>query len=236
MGRTLLDAMLRADGEALMLRVGEKPYVQARAGAIEIGTRDLPAHVVYAVFEGFFPPDARDTLMRTRRAHCVLNLHDEFPGERFTATAIQKEVLTLEVHRHRPAPGDPSTARRTALNPLILMIDDSEDQLDLYGLFLQDYYRVTQAGYGDKGIQLARAERPDVIVCDLVMPGLDGWQVCQRLKADPDTASIPVIILTASSEPGLDASGARAGAYRVLTKPCQLDALRLCIDEALDSL
>jgi CheY-like chemotaxis protein len=66
------------------------------------------------------------------------------------------------------------------------------------------------------------------------MPGLNGWEVCQRLAATPETASIPVIILTASTDPGLDAMGARAGAYCVLTKPCQLDALRLCIDEALD--
>jgi CheY-like chemotaxis protein len=236
MGRTLLDAMLRADGEALMLRVGDKPYVQGPTGTIEIGTRDLPAHVVYAVFEGFFPPDARDTLMRTGRAHCVLTFEQEFLGERFTATAIQKEVLSLEVHRRRPDPGDASPRKREELNPLLLMIDDSEDQLDLYGLFLQDHYRVLQAGYGEKGIQVAQSERPDVIVCDLVMPGLDGWHVCRRLKEDPATASIPVIILTASTEPGLDALGARAGAYHVLTKPCQLDALRLCIDEALDSL
>ena len=67
-----------------------------------------------------------------------------------------------------------------------------------------------------------------------MMPGLNGWEACRRLSADPATASIPVIILTASTEPGLDADGARAGAYRVLTKPCQLEALRLCIDEALD--
>src|SRR5438067_896790 len=236
MGRSLLDAMLRADGDVLMLRVGEKPCVRAAARTIEIGTRDLPAHVVYAVFEGFFPPESRDTLTRTGRAHCVLPVHDDFPRERFTATAIQKEVLGLEIHRSRAGAGDPAPRERKDRLPLVLMIDDSEDQLDLYGLFLQDYYRVLQAGYGEKGVELARSEHPDVVVCDLVMPGLNGWQVCRRLAADPATASIPVIILTASTDAGLDADGARAGAYRVLTKPCQLDALRLCIDEALDRL
>ena len=54
---------------------------------------DLPAHVVYALFEGFFPPGARNTLMSTGRAHCVLDLQDEFPHERITATAVQKDVL-----------------------------------------------------------------------------------------------------------------------------------------------
>jgi len=227
--------MLRADGEILMLRVGDRPYVQGAAGAIDIGTRDLPAHVVYAVFEGFFPEGSKETLMRTGRAHCVLAPQDEFPDERFTATAIQKDVLSLEIHRKRAGSADASSRKRDDRLPLVLMVDDSEDQLDLYGLFLEDHYRVIQAGYGEKGLELARSEHPDVVVCDLAMPGLNGWQVCRRLAADPATASIPVIILTASTDPGLHAEGARVGAKCVLTKPCQLDALRLGIDEALDS-
>ena len=218
-----------------MLRVGEKPYVHGAAGTIEIGTRDLPAHVVYAVFEGFFPPGGKETLVRNGRAHCVLPLQDEFPAERFTATATQKDVLSLEIHRRRIGAGDFSPSKRDDPLPLVLMIDDSEDQLDLYGLFLQDHYRVLQAGHGEKGLQLARSERPDVVVCDLVMPGLNGWQVCRRLASDPATASIPVIILTATHDPDLEEQASRVGAQSVLTKPCPLEMLLGRIDDALEA-
>jgi CheY-like chemotaxis protein len=233
-GRTLLDVLLRANGDLLSLRVGEKPWVRGVAGAIEIGTRDLPAHVVYAVFESFFPADARAVLMRTGRAHCVLSLQGGFPAETFSATAVQKDVLCVEIRRRRsvagsePSPAGPKTA------PLVLMIDDSEDQLDVYALVLQEYYRVLLAGSGVKGLQMAQAERPDAIVCDLAMPGIDGWEVCRRLSAHSATAAIPVLILTATSDADLAENAAFLGVKAVLTKPCQLEKLRRSIDDALD--
>lgn len=233
MGRSLIEAMLQADGDLLVLRVGEKPYVRRPAGDIEIGTRDLPAHVVYAVFEGFFPPGASATLMRTGRAHCVLPLQAEYPHEQFSASAVQKETLSLEIRRRRTAERQPSSREDDAAAPLVLLIDDSEDQIDLYALVLQDHYRVLQAGHGEKGLQLAQAERPDVIVCDLAMPGLDGWEVCRRLAAHPGTASIPVLILTSSGDADLEQKAAAAGADGVLTKPCPLELLRVRIEDVL---
>jgi CheY-like chemotaxis protein len=234
MGRTLLDAMLRVDGDLLSLRVGEKPYVRGAAGPIEIGTRDLPAHVVYAVFEGFFPPEAKAVLTRTGRAHCVLPLQEGFPSERFSATAVQKDVLSLEIRRRKvDAPQDVANADENR-TPLVLMIDDSEDQLDLYSLVLQDCYRVLLAESGPKGLRMAQAERPDLIVCDLAMPGMDGLEVCRRLGAHPATAGIPVVILTATSDSDLAQKADAVGAKAVLTKPCPLELLRVGIDDALD--
>ena len=233
MGRTLLDAMLRADGDVMSLRVGEKPYVSGAAGTIEIGTRDLPAHVVYAVFEGFFPPDAKAVLMRTGHAHCVLQVPEGFPAESFSATAVQKDVLTLEIRRRRFEAAKESAAAGKAA-PLVLMIDDSEDQLDLYALVLQECYRVLLAGSGPKGLRMAQTERPDAIVCDLSMPGMDGWEVVRHLRAHPATAAIPVIILTATSDSYLAQEAASAGAQAVLTKPCCLERLRVSIDDAID--
>jgi CheY-like chemotaxis protein len=226
--------MVRADGDVLSLRVGERPYVRGSAGTFEIGTRDLPAHIVYAVFEGLFPPDAKADLMRTGRAHCVLPVQEGFPAERFSVSAVQKDVLSLEIRRRRPAmTREPARADLTA--PLVLMIDDSEDQLDLYALVLQECYQVMLAGSGLKGIQMAHTEHPDAIVCDLAMPGMDGWEVCRRLSADPATKGIPVIILTATADADLAQKAEAAGAKAVLTKPCPLDMLRVRIDDALDA-
>lgn len=234
MGRTLLDAMLRVDGDLLSLRVGEKPYVRAATGPIEIGTRELPAHVVYAVFEGFFPPDAKAVLLRTGRAHCVLPLQEGFPSEQFSATAVQRDVLSLEIRRRKMDAPKVVLDADDKKAPLVLMIDDSEDQLDLYSLVLQDFYRVLLAGSGSKGLQMAQAERPDAIVCDLAMPGMDGLEVCRRLAAHPATAGIPVVILTATSDSDLAQKAESAGAKAVLTKPCPLEMLRVGIDDALD--
>lgn len=233
MGRSLLDAMLRGDGDLLMLRVGERPFVRRAAVDREIGTRDLPADVVYAVFEGFFPPAAKATLARTGVAHCVLPIQPEFPNERFSASAIQKDVLSLEIRRSRTSHATEGPRAGNSV-PLVLMIDDSEDQLDLYGLVLQESYRVLLAGTGERGLQLAKAERPDAIVCDLAMPGLDGWEVCRRLAADPVTAPIPIVILTATCDPLLAQKAAAAGVTSVLTKPCPLEMLTVRIDAALD--
>jgi CheY-like chemotaxis protein len=230
-GRSLLDGMLRADGEVLVLHVGEKPYVRRATRDIEIGTRELPAHVVYALFEEFFPPDAKATLLQTGRADCVL---PHVSAEQFSASAVQKEVLSLEIRRCRSDAWHGSTRGAEHTAPLVLLIDDSEDQLDLYGLVLQDRYRLLNAGNGKQGLQLALAERPDVIVCDLGMPGLDGWEVCRRLAANPATASIPVIILTATRDADFEEKAATVGAMCLLTKPCGFALLRDRIDAALE--
>ena len=118
--------------------------------------------------------------------------------------------------------------------PVVLMIDDSEDQLHLYALVLQECYRVLLAGSGPKGLRMAQTERPDVIVCDLSMPGMDGWEVVRHLRAHPATAAIPVLILTATSDSYLAQEAAAAGVQGVLTKPCCLERLRVSIDDAID--
>ena len=117
---------------------------------------------------------------------------------------------------------------------MVLMIDDSEAQLDLYALVLQACYRVLLAASGPKGIRMAQTERPDAIVCDLSMPGMDGWEVCRHLKAHPATAANPVINLTATSDSYLAQAAASAGVKAVLTKPCCFDRLRASIDDAID--
>jgi CheY-like chemotaxis protein len=231
--RSLLETMVRADGDVLVLRVGEKPYVRNAHGRIEIGTRVLPTDVVYALFDRFFPAGARSALRRTSAARCDLPVDPDLADERFTATALQEDVLTVEVQRRRTAASLAAPATANELRPLVLLIDDSVDQLDFYGLVLEDHYRVMQAGHGEKGIQLAQDRKPDVVICDLSMPGLDGWGVCRRLAAHPETASIPIIILTASSEDGLHAQAAHLGAKCLLTKPCSPEMLFEQIDAAL---
>jgi CheY-like chemotaxis protein len=231
MGRTLLDALRRADGDLLSFRVGAKPYVRNAAGRIEIGTRDLPAHVVHAVFGGFLPPDAQAPLSRSGCADCVLPLQDGFRAEHLSATAVQNDVLTVEIRRRRPGAAAETRPANLKAAPLLLLIDGSTDRLDLYGL--QEWYRVLSAESGLKGLQMAQAEQPDVIVCDPAMRATDGWDMCRRLRAHPGTAAIPLIILTARADAELAKNAASVGAQSVVIKPCSVDILRLRIDDAV---
>ncbi len=86
---------------------------------------------------------------------------------------------------------------------------------------------------GTRGLALAATERPRLILVDLMMPGLDGYEVCRRLKADPQTAHIPVIILTGQADPKLNVKAFRAGADLALMKPFQPGQLIAILRAAL---
>ncbi|MFH1487031.1 MAG: response regulator [Chloroflexota bacterium] len=81
--------------------------------------------------------------------------------------------------------------------PKILLIDDDADFVDLARMVLSSKpYDIVCACNGEEGLQKAASEKPDLIVLDVVMPIKDGFSVCQKLKSDPDSAGIPVIMLT----------------------------------------
>ena len=102
----------------------------------------------------------------------------------------------------------------------ILVIEDEEDILALihYNL-VKDGYRVSCAGTGEAGLQLARRERPDLILLDLMLPGIDGLEVCRALRKDEATLNIPVVMITARGEEADIVAGLEMGADDYVTKP-----------------
>ncbi len=103
----------------------------------------------------------------------------------------------------------------------ILIIEDQADirRLIRWTLEFEDY-EIHEASNGQAGLEQARAVRPDLIMLDVMMPGgLDGFQVCAQLKADPALASIPVVMLTARSQQRDRDASDRAGANAFLAKP-----------------
>jgi CheY-like chemotaxis protein len=80
-------------------------------------------------------------------------------------------------------------------------------------------YEVLEATDGLSAIQVACAEQPDLVLMDVMMPALDGYEACRRLKADPETADIPVIMLTAKTQAAEQKTGMDAGASGYITKP-----------------
>ncbi|MVM32142.1 response regulator [Spirosoma sp. HMF4905] len=102
----------------------------------------------------------------------------------------------------------------------ILVIEDkTEVRENLAEILELAQYRVIQAADGRKGVELARSDRPDLILCDIMMPELDGYGVLHILGKDPDTAGIPFIFLTARIDPAQIRSGMNLGADDYLTKP-----------------
>lgn len=110
--------------------------------------------------------------------------------------------------------------------PLILVVDDTARDLELLARILERQgYSVAVAGGGAQALDLVGRECPDLILLDVLMPGLDGIAVCRRLKSDPATAGIPVIFLTGQSESGEILAGFEAGAVDYVTKPFRVPEL-----------
>ncbi|MCK6411059.1 MAG: two-component system response regulator [Azonexus sp.] len=102
----------------------------------------------------------------------------------------------------------------------LLVVDDTPENLALMHALLRDHYRVKVANHGRRALELvATPPRPDLILLDIMMPGMDGYEVCRQLKADPLTRDIPVLFLTAKSEDSDEESGLALGAVDYLTKP-----------------
>ena len=102
----------------------------------------------------------------------------------------------------------------------IVLADDSPDLLSILGSrFRAHGHDVHEARDGAEALDVIRAERPDIIVLDVMMPELNGYQVCRRLKAEPELAKIPVILLTAKDSEADRFWGGEVGAAVFLSKP-----------------
>jgi putative two-component system response regulator len=107
----------------------------------------------------------------------------------------------------------------TNSKPTVLVVDDTPENLDVLSNLLRDSYRVRLATSGAKALQLAFDAPPDLVLLDIMMPGMDGYEVLERLKADPRTQTTPVIFLTAMSRPEDEERGLLLGAVDYITKP-----------------
>lgn len=104
--------------------------------------------------------------------------------------------------------------------PTILIVDDEPMNQDILGCLFEDDCVVLAAKNGEQALERARGQnRPDVILLDVIMPGMDGYEVCRRLKADQRTKDIPVVFVTAMSEVGDETRGLELGAVDYIAKP-----------------
>ena len=111
--------------------------------------------------------------------------------------------------------------------PRVLVVEDNPVNLELVGALLEsEGYSVIPAETADVGLRLAAAERPDLIVMDIQLPGMSGYDATRLLKADPAMAAIPVVALTAHAMRGEEARAREAGCDAFLTKPIDTKLFR----------
>ena len=109
----------------------------------------------------------------------------------------------------------------------VLYIEDNDDNIYMLKMRLEllDEFEVLTAEDGEKGCEMAAAERPDIVLMDLEMPGIDGWEATRRLKSNADTRDIPVIALSAHALAGSREKALAAGCDEFDTKPVEFDRL-----------
>ncbi len=148
------------------------------------------------------------------------------PGRGSTFTVRLPAVLESPV---APAPAEQTEAPEPAGRDVVLVVDDDQAQLDLTSRFLaREGYVARTATDGPMGLALARRLKPRAILLDVTMPGMDGWSVLGALKADPELAAIPVVMVTFQSERPLATS---LGAADYVLKPVDWTRLRYVMEQ-----
>jgi two-component system, cell cycle response regulator DivK len=119
--------------------------------------------------------------------------------------------------------------------PRVLLVDDYPDAREMYTEYLEfSGFDVVQAGNGMEALQRAADAAPDIILMDLSLPVMDGWEATRRLKADVRTAAIPVVALTGHALAGISEGAKKAGCDAFVTKPCLPEDLVTEIRKILD--
>ena len=116
----------------------------------------------------------------------------------------------------------------------ILVVDDSKTNLTLAKQTLEPEYHVMPVLSGEQALRFLEKKHPDIILLDLNMPEMDGIETMRRIKANPDYVSIPIIILTATSEPQTEIECIELGAVDFITKPFVPQVMRLRISRILE--
>ena len=136
------------------------------------------------------------------------------PGD----AALAAAVGALEERAREQAVSAPQPLKA---RPRVLLVDDYRDARDMYGQYLEySGYQVSQAANGVEALQRALEDQPAIILMDLSLPIMDGWEATRRLKADHRTAGIPVVALTGHALAGVSERAREAGCDAFVTKPC----------------
>lgn len=198
------------DGSGIGLHT-TKVYVELHGGSVKA--------------ESKFTVGTRFTITLPLLAQNTAQKSEQLAAYKATAEAFAADVTTPQVSHDDPllAP----TIGKIALNtgdatnnrPVVLFIDDNADMRSYVCTLLSDTYNVACASNGEEGLRMAATLMPEAVVCDVMMPVMDGWECCRRLKCNPDTQHIPVMLLTACTLGEQVLQGFECGADAYMEKP-----------------
>lgn len=123
--------------------------------------------------------------------------------------------------------------QQTAPKPTLLLVDDEPVNLRVLNTILASDHQLVFAKSGEEAVRLAAQKRPDLILSDVMMPGMTGFELCIALKSNPDTASVPVIFVTALEEEHDEAKGFEVGGVDYITKPVSAPVVRARVNTHL---
>jgi len=119
------------------------------------------------------------------------------------------------------------------MQTVLVIEDEAPLRANLVRILSAESYRVVAAADGEEGIQRVTEERPDLVICDILMPRVDGFGVLAALRSRPETATIPFIFLTASADKDDLARGLKSGANEYVTKPFKIAGLMAAVRRLL---
>lgn len=158
-----------------------------------------------------------------------LPIHAEAPEDAHNVQ-IQPEFLVTPIETDSETINDEQTGK-----PTLLIVDDDEDIRLFMHMELSPLYEIHEASNGSEGLERAAEMMPDLIISDVMMPLMDGTQLCTELKSNPLTSHIPIILLTARTAQEYELEGLLAGADAYITKPFAIDLLKARICTILDA-
>lgn len=158
-------------------------------------------------------------------------------GENFVSSSSLTELLTMQEHNDsadNETNLDTITARHRGKKATVLLVEDNEDFRFYLKDNLREFYHIIEAANGVEGWKKAREQMPDLVVTDVNMPGMNGIELCKKIKTDTQTSHIPVIILTARSAEEHQLEGYETGANDYMGKPFNFEILQSRIRNLLN--
>jgi|RhiMethySRZTD1v2_1073278.scaffolds.fasta_scaffold03143_19 sigma-B regulation protein RsbU (phosphoserine phosphatase) len=205
-------------------------HLGALARAVEAGDADAARRVAHALAGAAGNLGAGDLHRAARELEHATRAGAEGLAAPLADVARAGRALLAAIARLGPAQAGapvtgappPRAPRGELADRLVLIVDDVRTNVELLVRALKDDYRLAVAQDGESALRSVRAAPPDLVLLDIMMPGLDGYEVCRRLKLDSRTRDIPVVFLTSLDEVRDKARGFEAGAADYITKPFEI--------------